>query len=255
MSITSNVFALLLLATWYQPGEIEGFYTKGKIIHPTELSATGPGFQRLFLPRDRGWASSGLVGLLLGAAERIHTDFPDSGLLQVGDASAQTGGTISGHASHQNGLDVDLAFLRTDLEVQDPAGTNGFLEDFLQSDGTLSPLLDLPRNYALVRWWADTGVLNRIFVDAKIKTAFCTMAAAEGLALEEQEFLRRLRPWPHHSDHLHVRIQCPVDSPKCIAQDEPPEGSGCVEARRIANGEIEWVPDASELLDSRYMNI
>ena len=237
----------LILALLSPPSEIEGFYTKGRIIHATGLPDSGPGFLHLFRPRDRGWGSSKLVALLEGSAHFVQEEFPESGVLQIGDTSARSGGYVSGHSSHQNGLDADIAFLRTDLDTQDPGAVDGFTQDFLQSDGALSPIFDLARNYALVRWWSDTGVLNRIFVDAKIKAAFCARAEEEGLDLEKQDFLRRLRPWPHHSDHLHVRIQCPSESPKCVAQAEPPEGSGCADALRIANGDLQWTADPSEV--------
>jgi penicillin-insensitive murein endopeptidase len=31
----------------------------------------------------------------------------------------------------------------------------------------------------------------------------------------------------NHDGHVHLRILCPKNSPKCIPQEAPPEGDGC----------------------------
>ncbi|HSG66544.1 MAG TPA: penicillin-insensitive murein endopeptidase, partial [Gammaproteobacteria bacterium] len=43
----------------------------------------------------------------------------------------------------------------------------------------------------------------------------------------DRGFLRTLRPWFGHDDHLHVRLGCPPDSVDCVAQDLPAPGDGC----------------------------
>ena len=39
--------------------------------------------------------------------------------------------------------------------------------------------------------------------------------------------MSKVRPWYGHSDHIHVRLKCPADSPNCRAQPAVPEGDGC----------------------------
>ena len=46
---------------------------------------------------------------------------------------------------------------------------------------------------------------------------------------KELTWLHKLRPWPGHNEHFHVRLFCPTDSLHCEAQDEIPPGDGCSE--------------------------
>ena len=50
-------------------------------------------------------------------------------------------------------------------------------------------------------------------------------------------WLRKIRPWWDHTDHLHVRLNCPKGAPGCVDQDPLPPGDGCKEA-------IWWVTEA-----------
>src|SRR5690606_10950697 len=83
-------------------------------------------------------------------------------------------------------------------------------------------------NWELVRRLVATGRVTRIFVDRAIKAALCRYAAGlEGGLEAHAATLRRLRPYPNHANHLHVRIRCPEASRRCTPQAEPPEGHGC----------------------------
>jgi penicillin-insensitive murein endopeptidase len=42
---------------------------------------------------------------------------------------------------------------------------------------------------------------------------------------KDTEWLRRLRPWWGHDDHIHVRLHCPANE-ACTEQEPPPEGDG-----------------------------
>src|SRR5690606_28371648 len=145
------------------------------------------------------------------------------------------GGDISGHASHENGLDVDIAYFRNDHSEQDPEITSGFIERFVRN-GKLSANFDLERNWTFIKALTRTGRISRIFTDRVIKNALCRYAESLGELKTEEEALRRLRHWPNHTDHWHVRLTCPEKSPRCKAQDDPPPGSGCGRAAS------EWMP-------------
>ena len=62
----------------------------------------------------------------------------------------------------------------------------------------------------------------RVFVAAPIKKALCE-ASGPG----DRGWLRKVRPWYGHRDHLHVRLNCPNGASGCAAQRPPPPGDGC----------------------------
>lgn len=205
-----------------------GFYSSGELVNASNFLPEAPGFVKIFRPRDRAWATSDLVELVSEAASELHGRFASSERLQLGDVAQKSGGKVGLHASHQNGLDVDIAYYRVNRLEQDPDATNGFHETFVR-EGVLSPNFDVERNWALLDRLVATGRVNRIFVDGVIKKAMCLYARSEGLEESRLETLRRLRSWPNHADHLHLRITCPSGSPRCVVQAEPPEGTGCDE--------------------------
>jgi penicillin-insensitive murein DD-endopeptidase len=52
---------------------------------------------------------------------------------------------------------------------------------------------------------------------------------AEKAAAKDWSWLRIVRPWWGHNDHLHVRLKCPADSTTCEAQEAMSPGDGCSE--------------------------
>ncbi|MGD8325255.1 MAG: penicillin-insensitive murein endopeptidase, partial [Gammaproteobacteria bacterium] len=72
-----------------------------------------------------------------------------------------------------------------------------------------------------LRLAATAPNVERIFVSPLIKEAMCEQP------WQDRSFLRKLRPWYGHDDHMHVRLACPPQSPDCIAQAPPPPGDGC----------------------------
>ncbi len=204
-----------------------GFYSNGSLISPTQVQNFGNGFTKLFQWRDRGWATFDLTNVIETVAAKSLVQFPYGERLQIGDISQIAGGKSTGHASHQNGLDVDLNYYRTDRKEQDPSH-NGFAYDYVSAEGVLSADFDIERNWAFVKDLDDTGRLDRIFTDNLIKKALCGQAAKLGELESRTETLRKLRHWNNHDNHLHVRLTCPMNSPRCVKQVPPAEGSGCL---------------------------
>jgi len=202
-----------------------GYYSKGLLNFASELPTEGPGFYHLFRSRDRFYGTREMVSVLTTVATLLEQTFPNEERLQIGDISAKKGGLITRHNSHQNGLDVDIAYLRNDNREQE-VEYDGFDEDFLK-DGEISPNFDTERNWELMKLLFHESKVNRIFVDQKIKDELCRFARDRGELETELETLRRLRPYPDHSDHLHLRLECPEGNTQCQAQELPPEGHGC----------------------------
>jgi len=208
-----------------------GFYSEGTLVSPDRLPDDLPGLTKLFRPRDRRYGALELISTLENAAAQESRDFPGEEPLQVGDTAGALGGPISGHDSHQNGLDADLAYFRKDHRAIDPNQTDGFFLDGSQLNyakgGKLDPLFDIERNFHLLDLVFSTGLLNRVFMDPLFKKSFCDYADDQGILAEKTELLRHFRPLSGHQDHMHVRLNCPRNSPACKPQDPPPAGNGC----------------------------
>jgi murein endopeptidase len=66
---------------------------------------------------DRGYrryGSAKLIHLLLAVTKEFHDAHPGAARLVIGDISRLGGGPLDEHASHQNGLDVDVYYPRRD---------------------------------------------------------------------------------------------------------------------------------------------
>jgi penicillin-insensitive murein endopeptidase len=89
------------------PARIIGGTSLGCIAGAVALPADGPGWQAVRVSRNRHWGHPMLVDFLrdfTGAAQA--RGFPT---IWVGDMGQPRGGPMPyGHASHQNGLDVDI---------------------------------------------------------------------------------------------------------------------------------------------------
>src|SRR5438874_12241335 len=84
-----------------------GFYSKGCLAGAVALPINGPTWQVMRLSRNRNWGHPNLVQFL----ERLAAQAPKTGWrgLLVGDLSQPRGGPmLTGHASHQVGLDADI---------------------------------------------------------------------------------------------------------------------------------------------------
>lgn len=221
-------FTLTLLQAQNIPEQSINFYSNGSLINPNQLENEGDGFIKLFRERDRAWGTAELVSLISETAKNMKQLFPDSEHLQIGDLGQKTGGQITRHSSHQNGLDVDIVYYRENHQEQDLNETDGFVENFVVN-GKLTPNFDIERNWALVKALGNNPKVARMFVDPVIKKSLCRFAKIEKELIDNIQALRKVRPLTGHADHVHVRLNCPPTSPRCKKQDPPSEGSGCSE--------------------------
>jgi penicillin-insensitive murein endopeptidase len=206
--------------------QAEKFYSGGSLMNPSVMPDAGFGFVKLYLPRHRAFSSYDMTELLKDAAGRLQQLHPSRDRLMIGDMSGEHGGFISGHASHQNGLDTDVAYLRADQTEQDPNYTKGFEQSFVKK-GRLTANFDLPRNWDILKILVSSGRVQRIFVNSVVKKAFCAYAKAINELESQKETLKRLRVIAGHTDHFHVRITCPRNSPACRPQEDMPDDTGC----------------------------
>jgi hypothetical protein len=93
----------------------------GRLIDGVQLPAQSPLWTTwdpaLDRVPDRGYrryGSAKLIHLLLQVAQSYHAANPAAPRLVIGDISRYGGGGLDEHVSHQNGLDVDVYYPRTD---------------------------------------------------------------------------------------------------------------------------------------------
>ncbi|MFZ0989895.1 MAG: penicillin-insensitive murein endopeptidase, partial [Xanthobacteraceae bacterium] len=204
------------------PAHSIGGYSDGCLAGAAPLPVDGPSWQVMRLSRNRNWGNPHLVRFI----ERFANNAKKVGWngLLVGDMSQPRGGPmISGHTSHQVGLDTDIWFTPMPNHVQSREE-----REFTSATDIVAPnLLDIdpqiwtPTYTALIRTAAKDPAVTRIFVNAAIKKALCREAGSD------RDWLQKVRPWYGHAEHFHVRIACPADSPDCKPQPPPDENDGC----------------------------
>ena len=85
-----------------------GFYSRGCLAGGEPLPINGPHWQVMRLSRNRNWGHPNLIAFLKHFSSKAARESGWPGLL-VGDLSQPRGGPmLSGHASHQIGLDADI---------------------------------------------------------------------------------------------------------------------------------------------------
>ena len=200
-----------------------GFYAKGCIAGAEALPINGESWQVMRLSRNRNWAHPDLVALLKRLADKAHKDAGWPGIL-VGDMSQPRGGPmLTGHASHQVGLDADIWFTPmpnrqlSRNEREEMSAIMMVRADRLDID----PNAWTPNHLAVIRAAAQEPSVQRIFVNAAIKKALCREAKGD------RNWLSKVRPMYGHDYHFHLRIKCPPGSSECESQPEPSADEGC----------------------------
>ena len=200
-----------------------GFYAHGCLAGAEALPINGGAWQVMRLSRNRNWGNPKLIAFL----ERFAKSVPEingwPGLL-VGDISQPRGGPmLTGHASHQVGLDADIwltpmpdrTLSREEREFM--SATNVVRPDGLDVD----PAKWTPEHMALIKAAAEAPEVERIFVNPAIKKAICRDARGD------RDWLTKVRPMFGHNYHFHVRITCPAGDSTCEAQAPVVPGDGC----------------------------
>jgi penicillin-insensitive murein DD-endopeptidase len=204
------------------PTHSVGFYSKGCLAGAVALPIHGKTWQVMRLSRNRNWGHPSLVEFIEQFSERM-TRSGWRGLL-IGDMSQPRGGPmLTGHVSHQVGLDVDIWLTPmpdrelTRAEREEMMATVMLTKDRKDVD----PKLWTPLHMALVKAAAEDPRVSRVLINTAIKKALCRDAG------DDREWLHKVQPWLGHDWHFHIRLHCPPDSPQCEPQPLREAGDGC----------------------------
>jgi penicillin-insensitive murein endopeptidase len=221
-----NTAAMELFARKPEPAPLAarsiGAYNRGCLAGAVALPINGKTWQVMRLSRNRNWGHPSLIRFLERLADKAAVEgWP--GLL-VGDLAQPRGGPmLSGHSSHQIGLDADIWLtpmpdhVLSREEREEMSATK-----VVRADGKdVDPKLWTPGHVAVIRAAAEDREVERIFVNAAIKKALCRDAG------RDRAWLHKVRPWWHHDYHFHVRMRCPAENPGCHGQPPTSLDEGC----------------------------
>jgi penicillin-insensitive murein endopeptidase len=200
-----------------------GTYARGCLSGAVALPIDGPAWQEMRLSRNRNWGHPKLIALVEEFAKDAQKLDGWPGLL-VGDIAQPRGGPmVTGHASHQIGLDADIWLTPmpdhrlTTKEREDMEATS-----MLDSTGVaVDPKVFTDKQVALIKRAASYPEVERIFVHPAIKKALCKAAG------KDRAWLGKVRPWYGHYYHFHMRIKCPAGFAGCKPQPPPTGDDGC----------------------------
>ncbi len=217
-----QLFARKTEPTSGMPPRSVGFYAKGCLAGGVELPINGTAWQVMRLSRNRNWGHPELIEVIERIAKQARAQgWP--GLL-TGDMSQPRGGPmISGHASHQVGLDADIWLTPmpqrelTREEREEMSATMVVAQDRRDVD----PAVWTPAHAAVIKAAAEQPEVERILVNAAIKKALCREAGTD------RDWLHKVRPYWGHDYHFHIRLFCPDGDTVCKPQPPAPPGDGC----------------------------
>ena len=201
-----------------------GSYAKGCLGGGVALPVDGENWQAMRLSRNRNWGHPALIDYLKKLSNKAATHANWRGLL-VGDLSQPRGGPmLTGHRSHQIGLDADIWLTEMPdrrLSYQEREETSA-VSVLKNGTRTINQEIWREEHYKLLKTAASFDEVARIFVFPAIKAQLCKASTKK-----DSPWLRKIRPWYGHHYHFHVRLKCPEGQEKCINQAPPPAGAGC----------------------------
>ena len=160
---------------------------------------------------SRAYGEPHVIEHLRSSIAVVRALYPDVHTLAIGDISAEHGGKLDNHKSHQTGLDVDVGFYFRRVPT-------GYPDQFAAADGNL----DLEATWALLTAFArttdvDDGV-EIMFLDYAVQKRLYDWAHKRGTPDDDLGALLQyprgkdslaglVRHWANHADHLHVRFK------------------------------------------------
>ena len=208
-----------------------GSYAKGCMAGGVQLPETGPTWQAMRLSRNRNWGHPETIDFIQTLSAKAARQ-PGWAGLYIGDISQPRGGPmLSGHRSHQLGLDVDIWMLapkRLDLSRAERENLSSV--SLRRAKGAFTNSKWTRAHHEIIKAAAMDPRTARIFVFPGAKVQMCKDEKGN------RAWLRKIRPWWGHHYHFHVRLRCPKGARGCVDQAAPPAGDGCADAQK-------WVDD------------
>jgi len=205
-----------------------GGYAGGCLAGGVALAESGPTWQAMRLSRNRNWGHPETVDFITDLSRKAAQQ-PGWNGLYVGDIAQPRGGPmLSGHRSHQSGMDADI-WLRPadDLTLSRARRESLSSISMRRVRGAYTNDNWTRAHHEIVKAAAQDPRSARIFIFPGAKVRMCEEETGR-----DRAWLRKVRPWWGHHSHMHVRLNCPDGASGCAPQAAPPPGDGCAEAQQ-----------------------
>jgi murein endopeptidase len=178
----------------WRESQAVGRHWDGRLVRGVQLPAEGDAYFTWDPIRKRSpnrlprlWGTDRLVRTVLRVVDEYAAAHPDAPRVGIGDLSRRNGGDFGptygwpGHASHQNGLDVDVYYPRLDRKERAPRRVDQ---------------VDLRLSQDLVDRFVAAGA-TKVFVGPRTP-----LRGPRGV----------VEPLPMHDNHLHIRLPLTLSS-------------------------------------------
>ncbi len=192
--------------------ESVGKASKGRLSQGRLMPDKGRGFVRKNDKAPYGTDES--LAMVTWACARIVDMYPGTVPVIIGDLSAEKGGRLRPHSSHQSGRDVDIGYyFRDNREVT-------HFEDATRDS------LDVEKTWTLIDLLLSTHQVEYLFIDRSLHEVLYREALGRGWTEEELGKVFEapvgkgkrtglIRHMKGHRHHLHVRFACPKGDERC----------------------------------------
>ncbi|SLN21820.1 Penicillin-insensitive murein endopeptidase precursor [Roseivivax jejudonensis] len=214
-----------------------GYYSEGCAAGNVQLAETGSTWQAMRLSRNRNWGQPILIDFLQDLS-RVAAAQPGGEGLYIGDLSQPKGGPmLTGHVSHQIGLDADIWLVQPDrLDLSRTERENLSATSFRRSAGAFVNSRWSRAQHEIIKAAAEDPRTDRIFIFPGAKVQMCNDETGD------RSWLNKIRPLGGHHYHFHVRLACPPGATACESQRPPPPGDGCAEAQQWVDNILDPPP-------------
>ena len=200
------------------PGQSLGTPQAGRLARGVQLPQ-GPGYYRR--RPHYAWGTNHAVGHTRNVLRAVRARYPGLHRLAIGDFSAEEGGPIPRHTSHQSGRDADIGlFFRSK--------PNGYPESFTAAR---RDNLHFEATFSLLESFAATedlpGGVEVMFLNYEVQRMLYEWARREGGVPRDRlrdlfqyprgtgDRTALIRHEPGHRGHVHVRFRCPEGDSDC----------------------------------------
>lgn len=202
------------------PSVASGTVSDGRIENPAELPARGFGYKLASPARKTHFGTDEMVYGLIELAAFLQERRPGSPWLSIGDISGPKGGKLSPHINHQDGQDLDIAFLYSTADGQ-PVDRGWMKCDAAGKTKQANIVFDDARNFEMLVFWLESpyfGGCEWILVYEPLEKRLVEygrslakkMPKKADLILERTAELEKLMREPSsspHDDHFHIRLK------------------------------------------------
>ncbi len=194
------------------PSQSIGESSRGRLRRGRLMPWKGDGFVRR--NNKAPYGTNETVAILLWAFQQMHRMYPGTVPAVIGDLSAERGGRLRPHASHQSGRDADIGYYQVN-NVKNRRFADCSPEN-----------IDLEKTWSFLELLLSTDRVEYLFIDIRIQERLYLHAQERGWEEDElQELFEAplgahtrkgiIRHAPGHGHHVHIRFHCPAGDQDC----------------------------------------